>query len=130
MRSIVGNFLEHSRIFYFYNNGQEEIYMGSADWMPRNLDRRVEIIFPVEEEELKSKLKHILDVQLRDNLKAYRMNDEGEYVRIDRRGKVSLSSQAQFCKEAMEQNQEEIHKWNGRRFIPVWALEENTSDEA
>ena len=128
--SIVGNFLEHSRIFYFYNNGQEDIYMGSADWMPRNLDRRVEIIFPVEEEELKSKLKHILDVQLRDNLKAYRMNDEGEYVRIDRRGKVSLSSQAQFCKEAMEQNQEEIHKWNGRRFIPVWALEENTSDEA
>ena len=128
--SIVGTFLEHSRIFYFYNNGQEDIYMGSADWMQRNLDRRVEIIFPVEEEELKSKLKHILDVQLRDNLKAYRMNDEGEYVRIDRRGKVSLSSQAQFCKEAMEQNQEEIHKWNGRRFIPVWALEENTSDEA
>ena len=128
--SIVGTFLEHSRIFYFHNNGQEDIYMGSADWMPRNLDRRVEIIFPVEEEELKSKLKHILDVQLRDNLKAYRMNDEGEYVRIDRRGKVSLSSQAQFCKEAMEQNQEEIHKWNGRRFIPVWALEENTSDEA
>ena len=128
--SIVGTFLEHSRIFYFYNNGQEDIYMGSADWMPRNLDRRVEIIFPVEEEELKSKLKHILDVQLRDNLKAYRMNDEGEYVRIDRRGKVSLSSQAQFCQEAMEQNQEEIHKWNGRRFIPVWALEENTSDEA
>ncbi len=129
--SIVGTFLEHSRIFYFYNNGQEDIYMGSADWMPRNLDRRVEIIFPVEEEELKSKLKHILDVQLRDNLKAYRMNDEGEYVRIDRRGKVSLSSQAQFCKEAMEQNQEEIRKWNGRRFIPVWALEEEpSSDEA
>ena len=129
--SIVGAFLEHSRIFYFYNNGQEDIYMGSADWMPRNLDRRVEIIFPVEEEELKSKLKHILDVQLRDNLKAYRMNDEGEYVRIDRRGKVSLSSQAQFCKEAMEQNQEEIRKWNGRRFIPVWALEEEpSSDEA
>ena len=130
VRSIVGNFLEHSRIFWFLNDGDEEVYMGSADWMPRNLDRRVEIIFPVEEEELKSKLKHILDVQLRDNLKAYRMNDEGEYVRIDRRGKVSLSSQAQFCKEAMEQNQEEIHKWNGRRFIPVWALEENTSDEA
>ena len=84
----------------------------------------------MEEEELKSKLKHILDVQLRDNLKAYRMNDKGEYVRIDRRGKVSLSSQAQFCKEAMEQNQEEIRKWNGRRFVPVWALEETSSDEA
>lgn len=85
--SIVGTFLEHSRIFYFYNNGQEDIYMGSADWMPRNLDRRVEIIFPVEDDVLKGKIKHILDVQLSDNLKAYRMNDDGEYVRIDRRGK-------------------------------------------
>ena len=48
VRSIVGNFLEHARIFYFLNDGQEEIYMGSADWMPRNLDKRVEILFPVE----------------------------------------------------------------------------------
>ena len=55
VRSIVGTFLEHARIFYFYNDGHEEIYMGSADWMPRNLDRRVEIVFPVEEEELKEK---------------------------------------------------------------------------
>ena len=51
VRSIVGNFLEHSRIFYFFNDGEEELYMGSADWMPRNLDRRVEIIFPVENED-------------------------------------------------------------------------------
>ena len=52
----MGTFLEHARIFYFYNDGHEEIYMGSADWMPRNLDRRVEIVFPVEEEELKEKI--------------------------------------------------------------------------
>ena len=58
--SIVGTYLEHARIFYFYNNGAENIFMGSADWMPRNLDRRVEIIFPVEDEVLKSKVKHIL----------------------------------------------------------------------
>lgn len=126
--SIVGTFLEHSRIYYFYNNGAEEMYMGSADWMPRNLDRRVEILFPVEEEELKSKLKHVLDVQLMDNMKAYKMNNEGEYVRIDRRGKALMSSQAKFCEEALEQNQEEIKKWHGRRFIPVWALE-TKSDE-
>lgn len=127
--SIVGTFLEHSRIYYFYNNGTEEMYMGSADWMPRNLDRRVEILFPVEEEDLKDKLKHILDVQLSDNLKAYKMNDEGNYVRIDRRGKVSVSSQAKFCEEAMEQNQSEIKKWRGRRFVPVWGLEGPKEDE-
>ena len=55
VRSIVGNFLEHSRIFYFYNDGFEDVYMGSADWMPRNLDRRVEILFPVEDEQLKNR---------------------------------------------------------------------------
>ena len=64
VRSIVGNFLEHSRIFYFYNDGNEEIYMGSADWMPRNLDRRVEILFPVLDEKIQKRVKHILDVEL------------------------------------------------------------------
>ena len=58
VRSIVGNFLEHARIFCFANGGREEIYMGSADWMPRNLDRRVEILFPVEDENLKKKVRH------------------------------------------------------------------------
>ncbi|HOO27949.1 MAG TPA: RNA degradosome polyphosphate kinase, partial [Lachnospiraceae bacterium] len=60
VRSIVGNFLEHSRVFYFENAGRSEIYCGSADWMPRNLERRVEIMFPVEEERLKAKVYHIL----------------------------------------------------------------------
>ena len=60
VRSIVGNFLEHSRIFFFLNDGEEELYMGSADWMPRNLDRRVEILFPVLDDTLKEKVKHIL----------------------------------------------------------------------
>ena len=59
VRSIVGNFLEHSRIFYFANGGNDEIYMGSADWMPRNLDKRVEIIFPVLDDKLKDKAYHI-----------------------------------------------------------------------
>ena len=71
MRSIVGNFLEHSRIFFFLNDGEEELYMGSADWMPRNLDRRVEILFPVLDDTLKEKVKHILDVELADNTKAH-----------------------------------------------------------
>ncbi|MCR5545496.1 MAG: RNA degradosome polyphosphate kinase [Lachnospiraceae bacterium] len=123
--SIVGNFLEHSRIFYFYNNGAEDIYMGSADWMPRNLDRRVEIIFPVEDEEAKAKAKHILDIQLQDNLKAYYLNEKGDYVRLDKRGKTLLSSQTTFANEAMEKDEHIIDHYVGREFIPRLAIEES-----
>ena len=82
VRSIVGTFLEHSRIFYFENGGNPEIYMASADWMSRNLDRRVEIMFPVEDAKLKKEVKHILDVQLADNVKAQLMQPDGSYVRV------------------------------------------------
>ena len=99
--SIVGNFLEHSRIFYCYNDGWEDIYMGSADWMPRNLDKRVEIMFPVEDEECKKAVKHILSVQLADNVKAHILQLDGSYSKIDKRGKVLVNSQEYFCKEAV-----------------------------
>ncbi len=79
VRSIVGNFLEHSRIFYFSNGGCPEVYMGSADWMPRNLDRRVEIMFPVEDDSLKEKVIHILEVELEDNVKAHILQPDGTY---------------------------------------------------
>lgn len=122
--SIVGTFLEHSRIFYFYNNGQEDIYMGSADWMPRNLDRRVEIVFPVEDDVIKDRIKHILDVLLRDNLKAYAMLSDGAYAKMSRRGKQAIGAQMTFCREAMEGAKEETTVWKGRRFIPIWAFDE------
>lgn len=122
--SIVGTYLEHARIFYFYNNGAEDIYMGSADWMPRNLDRRVEIIFPVEDEVLKSKVKHIMDVQLGDNLKAYEMTDEGNYVRIKPlRGKKPVGAQDTFCKEAKKNNEPEIDYFKKRTFTPIFGNE-------
>ncbi len=70
--------------------------MGSADWMPRNLDRRVEILFPVLDDTLKEKVKHILDVELADNTKAHVLKPDGEYEKIDRRGKVLVNSQKQF----------------------------------
>jgi len=117
--SIVGTYLEHARIFYFYNNGQEDIYMGSADWMPRNLDRRVEIIFPVEDLTIKTQVKHILDVQLKDNLKAYYMDKDGEYKRIDKRGKELIGAQNTFCKEALERNKKTEVKRSRKRFIPI-----------
>lgn len=127
--SIVGTFLEHSRIFYFYNNGQENIYMGSADWMPRNLDRRVEIIFPVSDLKLKEEIKHILHVQMADNLKAYRLNEKGEYVRYDRRGKQTVGAQMQFCREAEDIREGHQKKWNNRSFIPILALEDTVQHE-
>ena len=122
--SIVGTYLEHARIFYFYNNGLEDIYMGSADWMPRNLDRRVEIMFPVEDEILKSQVKHILDVQLGDTLKAYEMTGDGNYVRIKPpRGKKPVGAQDTFCKEAKRNNEPEIDFFKKRTFVPILANE-------
>lgn len=87
VRSIVGNFLEHSRIFYFFNDASPEVYMGSADWMPRNLDRRVEILFPVEDENLKEKVIHILKLELEDNVKhifSSRMEATRKWTSVER----------------------------------------------
>ncbi len=103
IRSIVGNFLEHSRIFYFENNGKPEVFCGSADWMPRNLERRVEILFPIEEEELKKKVVHILEMELADTKKAHYMQEDGTYRKQDKRGRKQMNSQEEFCKEARQE---------------------------
>ena len=116
VRSIVGNFLEHARIFYFYNDGFEDVYMGSADWMPRNLDKRVEITFPVEDEDLKERVINILDVQLADTLKAHIMQPDGSYAKQDLRGRDKLEAQAYFCDRAMSKIKEE--KTVSRIFVP------------
>ncbi len=80
--SVVGRFLEHSRIFYFYNGGKEEIYIGSADLMTRNLNHRVEVVFPVESAEHVRYLRdHVLDLYLKDNARAWRMQADGSYKR-------------------------------------------------
>ena len=103
VRSIVGNFLEHSRIFYFENAGRPELYAGSADWMPRNLDRRVEIVFPLEDEKVKARAEHILDVELADTMQASILQPDGSYEKVDRRGKEKINSQLIFCEEAVEE---------------------------
>lgn len=106
VHSIVGTFLEHSRIYYFYNQGKEELYLSSADWMQRNLNRRIETLFPVEDPDLKAELKHILDITLRDTIKTRVMTETGEYIRVDKRGKELLSCQQYFCEEAEQQFEE------------------------
>ncbi|WP_418751637.1 RNA degradosome polyphosphate kinase [Frisingicoccus sp.] len=126
VKSIVGNFLEHSRIFYFYNNGWENVFMGSADWMPRNLDRRVEIMFPVEDEACKKEVMHILDIQLQDNVKAHYLQPDDTYQKPDKRGKTLVSSQDYFCREAMEAAAEDKKKDEelSRVFEPMYHNEE------
>jgi len=78
--SIVGRYLEHSRIFHFHNNGQEEVYIGSADWMQRNLDRRVEAVTPVEDPTCAAELKEILNICLADNRQAWELQSDGSYI--------------------------------------------------
>jgi len=82
VRSIVGRFLEHSRIYYFANGGEEEVYVGSADWMPRNLYERVEVIFPIKDELLRERVRQeILEAYLADNVKSRVLQKNGSYVR-------------------------------------------------
>lgn len=78
--SIVGRYLEHSRIFYFYNGGQEEVYIGSADWMPRNLDRRVEAVVPIEDPEMIKDVQEVLGIMLADNRQAWDLQADGQYI--------------------------------------------------
>ncbi|MBW4556663.1 MAG: polyphosphate kinase 1 [Trichormus sp. ATA11-4-KO1] len=78
--SIIGRFLEHSRIYYFHNNGQEEIYIGSADWMRRNLDRRVEVITPIKDPDIAKDLQEILGIMLADNRQAWELQPDGSYI--------------------------------------------------
>ena len=100
--SIVGQLLEHSRIFRFECGGTPKIYMGSADWMPRNLDRRVELVFPVEDPDLKQRAFDTLDLMLSDNINARMMLSDRSYIHIDRRGKRACNSHREFSRLAQE----------------------------
>ena len=99
--SIVGRFLEHSRIYYFANGGEPEIFMGSADLMPRNLDRRVETIFPVQDAALKTRLvDEILAIQMADNVKARELQSDGTYKRLAPGDDTPINSQTWFMEQA------------------------------
>jgi len=107
--SIVGRFLEHPRIFYFRNGGEEEILLGSADLMPRNLDRRVEQLFPVEDPDLRESLyQHILRIHLKDNMQARRLLPDGSYERVHpQEGEPELNSQLWMVEHRGLWNEEE-----------------------
>lgn len=126
IRSIVGNFLEHSRIFYFYQDGEEEVFMGSADWMPRNLDKRVEIVFPIMEEKLKKQVIRMLTIQLKDNVKAHELQRDGNYLKADPKNiakKDRLDSQEYYCQEAMNRIRDPKEVKKNEIPVPIEPLE-------
>ena len=102
VRSITGRFLEHSRIFYFYNEGHEDLFLASADWMPRNLDRRVELMFPIEDPDCRARVIEILEVELNDTIRAHYLSEDGTYHKLDLRGKTKLDSQEKLISLANE----------------------------
>jgi polyphosphate kinase len=97
VRAIVDRFLEHGRVFCFANGGKEEVFISSADWMPRNFHRRVEAMIPIEDAALKQRLVDILQIQLSDNVKAWTLRADGKYERVQPKAGVPLMrSQARF----------------------------------
>lgn len=116
VRSITGRFLEHTRIYYFYNDGDENIFCSSADWMNRNLDKRVEIMFPIEDDAIRAEIKHVLEVQLEDTLRAS-VQEDGVYSKIDLRGKKKIDSQIVMMEEAVQRCQN--NRENGERLVFV-----------
>lgn len=106
--SIVGRFLEHSRIYYFHHNGEEKVFLSSADLMTRNMDRRVEILFPIFEALLKQKVKHILDLQLHDNMKARELESSGTYHYVKKsQNEGEIENQAALMSEVYQLNEDE-----------------------
>ena len=118
VRSITGRFLEHSRIFYFYNEGHEDIYLASADWMPRNLNRRVELLFPVEDPDCRARVKEVLDVELADTVRAHFLSADGSYHKLDLRGKEKVDSQQRLIELADAAVAERHKSIDKHEFIP------------
>ena len=100
VRSIVDRFLEHARIFYFANGGHEEVYLGSADWMKRNIDRRLELVFPVRDARIRRRLVGMLKTYFKDNVKAWEMLEDGRYRRVAQKGKP-VRAQETFYNQAV-----------------------------
>ncbi len=99
--SIVDRYLEHARVFYFHNGGREEMYLSSADWMSRNLDHRLETMFPVTDPALRARLKSILDIYFADNVKAWRLRQDGSYERVTGAG-PRLRAQEKLFNDAVQ----------------------------
>jgi polyphosphate kinase len=125
--SIVDRFLEHARVYHFRNGGDEEVYLSSADWMPRNLDRRIELLFPVEQPEPRRKVLEALDVMFLDNVKARRLLPDGTYKRKrPPKGEEPFRAQIHVYREA-KRALERARAAHGVTFEPATAPSEKVS---
>ena len=128
--SIVGQLLEHSRIFIFENNSNPLYYMGSADWMPRNLDRRVELVFPVEDEDIKKRVQEVITVSFKDTVNARQQLSTGVYKSVDKRGKHKTNCQKFFSKLALKAQKQAMKKTYastvGTPIVPVEVKKEDS----
>jgi len=106
--SIVDRYLEHSRIFFFNHAGDQRLYISSADWMGRNVDRRVELFIPVEDEEARSRLAFILQTYFKDNVNAWELQADGTYVRLLPNGNKAFSAQRRLHSEARDRHNNAI----------------------
>lgn len=122
--SIVGQLLEHSRIFQFENAGEPKVYIGSADWMPRNLDKRIELVFPVEDPILKQRVFDILETHLSDNTNARIMLPDSTYQHVNRRGAPAFSSQQEFYRQAQERIKQQQYFESRDPLIPIHSADE------
>jgi polyphosphate kinase len=108
VRSIVGRFLEHSRIYKFVNGGDSLVYLASADWMPRNFYRRVETCFPVEEETFKKQIEEVLELYWTDTSKARELGADGTYKNFAKEGKPIVSVQDELLRRALRQKKRPV----------------------
>ena len=116
--SIVDRFLEHARIYYFHNGGDDEVYLASADWMSRNLDKRIEIMFPVEADEQKREVLGVLRSMFRDNVKARRLGPDGLYKRVRRAKGDTPCRVQQFLQEEAHRMADVARERSGTTFQP------------
>ncbi len=121
--SIVGRYLEHDRIYHFYANGKNKVYLSSADLMQRNLDRRIEVLFPIEDEKIKERLLKTLDIMQRDNVKARKQLPDGSYTYI-KNEKPKVNSQKAIYKEIKAQLKKDYTE-KSSQFIPIMGDKDN-----
>lgn len=132
VHSVVGRFLEHSRLYYFYADGEEQLYLASADLMKRNLSRRVELMFPIVDDQIHQQVMHIYDVLWADNVKSWVLQPDATWKQPDRRGVTSVNAQATFMAEANAQKK--VKPTSNptpevtRRFTPMTAPDEGKED--
>lgn len=122
--SILDRYLEHARVLYFRNGGHDEVYLSSADWMGRNLDRRLELLFPVLDPDIRRRLIDAMDVYLRDNVKTWQLNSDGTWARVTTRGEPIRAQQVVY-EHAVEVH--EAHRSRPLQFQPLMSPDENRS---